>query len=428
MFSKVFEYFSPNYEQTQSRLTGAALLMCIFGVLFYAYEYYLRVAPSVMAVELKQTFDLGEAAFGYLAAFYYYAYVLMQIPVGLSMDRFGPRRMLTFACSACVLGTYLFANTTSALNAQIGRLMIGFGSAFAYVGVLKIASVWLPKRYFGLVAGICTALGMLGAISGEMIMTMLVESIGWRATLFYAACVGTVLTGALWLVLRDTTHTTNYVLPIETDTPLEKKLDSFKAILTSRQIWISGSIGCLTFLPITAFAEIWSISFLETAGMSKSEAAMGSAMVFLGFAVGAPVWGIVSNRLKSRRIPMILGSLLAACFMALLVWHPNNSIFWMYSLLLLTSFFASVEVLVFAVSDDASMHSVNATAIAFTNMLVMLGGAFLPPMIGKILDQRLQLMGDLTISDYSIALMVLPIALLLAAVLSFLLKETYQKD
>src|SRR6476469_4223069 len=79
-------------------VTGSAITMCLLAILFYYYEYYLRVAPSFMNAELKLTFNLSEAAFGNLAAFFYYAYTPMQIPVGMMMDRFGPRRLLTFAC------------------------------------------------------------------------------------------------------------------------------------------------------------------------------------------------------------------------------------------------------------------------------------------------------------------------------------------
>ena len=64
-------------------VTGSAVTMCVLAILFYYYEYYLRVAPSVMSSELKLTFNLSEAAFGNLAAFFYYAYTPMQIPVGM---------------------------------------------------------------------------------------------------------------------------------------------------------------------------------------------------------------------------------------------------------------------------------------------------------------------------------------------------------
>src|SRR5690606_40910706 len=83
-----------------------SVVMCTLGAFFYFYEYYLRVAPSVMNPALKSTFHISEAGFGTLAAYYYWAYVPLQMPVGLMMDGWGPRRILTLACFLCVLGTY----------------------------------------------------------------------------------------------------------------------------------------------------------------------------------------------------------------------------------------------------------------------------------------------------------------------------------
>jgi len=410
-------------------ITGVAILMCVLGALFYYYEYYLRVAPSVMGAELKQTFFLGEAAFGHLAACYYYAYTPLQIPAGVMMDRFGPRRVLTLACFLCAFGTYLFAATTHITIAQIGRFLVGFGSAFAYVGVLKISNYWLPSRYFALMAGLCTALGMLGGISGAVLMSDLVTRLGWQSTLYYSALPGIVLTFILWFILRDEKDTeTEIVKSVKTTSP---QFEGLKEMLLSPQMWICGMIGCLTFLPISGFAEVWAVSFLQTVGMTKADAAFGSSMIFLGFAIGGPLWGILSDRIQSRRIPLILGSFISAGLMALAIFMPSTSLLWMYSLLFFSAFFASVEILIFAVSNDLSRSSVSATAISFTNMLVMIGGALLPPLIGKLLDNVLHLsqesMPVITINDFSMALAVLPLALIVSGVLSYLLKESYHR-
>lgn len=401
---------------------GLALFMCFLGVSFYFYEYYLRVAPSVMHDPLKQSFGLGEAAFGHLAAFYYYAYTPMQVPVGVMIDRYGVRRILTVACLLCAGGAYLFSETRHVWVAQAARFLIGFGSAFAYVGVLKISNVWLPKKYFAFMAGLCSTLGMLGASSGQIVMTGLVQWEGWRPTLLLLAWVGVVLGGLLWLFLRDKVD--DRVDPSHNEwAPIP--LGSLKKILLSKQIWINGLIGCLTFLPIAGFAEIWAPDFLKAAGMTEQKAALGSSMLFFGFAAGGPLWGFLSDKIRSRRIPLILGSLFSAFFMALAIFMPSASVGWMYSLLFLTTFFASAEILVFAVSNDIAHTSVSATAVSFTNMLTMVGGMFLPTLIGVLLDDT-SLHEQACTTDYSHALAALPVALLIAAGLSMTLKESYR--
>jgi MFS family permease len=416
---------------TKNSIARGAVTMCFLGMAFYCYEYYLRVVPSVMSVELKQTFGLTEAAFGHLAACYNYAYTPMQVPVGMMMDRFGPRRILTFACFLCAFGTYLFAATTNIHVAQIGRLLVGFGSAFAYVGVLKISNVWLPQKYFALVAGLCTTLGALGGIGGQISLSHLVDTLGWQNTLHYSVVVGVVLTVVLWLVLRDSRTKDNK----EEQTKYEHVVPSIefsrlKEMLLSRQLWLNGLIGCLFYMPISGFAEVWAVSFLQAAGMTKHDAAMGSSMVLLGFAIGAPLWGWVSSVIQSRRIPLIVGSFISAVLMALAILEPSSSKLWMFPLLFATGFFAGAEILIFAVSNDLSRPAVSATAAAFMNTLVMIGGMFAPPMIGRLLDKSMQVVDNLpvlAIQDYSTVFMIIPIALVLAGIFSMLLKETYRQ-
>ncbi len=234
----------------------------------------------------------------------------------------------------------------------------------------------------------------------------------------------------LWAVLRDGSESEkNNRNEIDLAHEVHVKITGLKQIICSPQMWMTGIIGLLTFLPIAGFAEVWAVTFLQTVGLSNLVAATLASILFLGFAVGAPLWGIISDAMQSRRIPLIMGSFFAACFMALVVFMPSTSLIWMYALLFLSAFFASVEILIFAVSNDISRHSVSATAVAFTNMLVMIGGVLLPPVIGKILDSALlsDNAADLTASDFSIALSILPLGLVLSGILSLFLKESYHK-
>ncbi len=413
-------------------LSGLVVSMCVLGAIFYCYEYFLRVAPSVMASELKSAFSIGDAAFGHLAACYYYAYTPMQVPVGMMMDKFGPRRILTFACFCCVIGTYLFAVTESVLLAQIGRFAVGFGSAFAYVGILKISDIWLPRKYFVLMAGLATTLGMAGAIVGQMSMAFMVKNLGWQSTLQYSAYAGILLMLALWLVLRDEVPESKNKIKINPPLSEVKVIAGLFEIIKSPSMWINGCIGCLTFLPLSAFGELWAVPFLETVGFTKAEAAFGSSMVSLGFALGAPCFGIFSEQMKSRRIPLAMGSFVSAFFMFLVIAMPSMSKLWMFPLLFLSGFFAGGEILVFAIGNDLNRKEITATAAAFTNMVVMIGGVILPPVIGKLLDNSHKIAADGVLStvgvqEYSHALIVLPVALVLAGILSLYLKESYKK-
>ena len=140
-------------------------LICLIGAFFYCYEFVLRIIPGALQSELSAAFgNISATAFGQLSAMYYFAYSPMQMPVGMLMDRFGPRRLLTIACLLCTLGSFLFTYSSSLNIAGSGRFLVGFCSSFGFVGVLSLALNWLPRRYFSLVAGLITTLGMLGLV------------------------------------------------------------------------------------------------------------------------------------------------------------------------------------------------------------------------------------------------------------------------
>src|ERR1044072_4329198 len=120
--------------------TRFGILVCAVGAFFYCYEFVLRIIPGALQSELSAAFGhISATTFGQLSAFYYFAYSPMQLPVGMLMDRYGPHKLLTFACLCCTIGSWMFTDVSSMLIAGCGRFLVGFGSAFAFVGVLSLA-------------------------------------------------------------------------------------------------------------------------------------------------------------------------------------------------------------------------------------------------------------------------------------------------
>ena len=144
-----------------------ALLGWATGALFFLYAWILRVSPSVIIDELMRDFAFGAAAVGNLSAFYFYGYAGMQIPVGLLMDRFGPRRLMTLAGLGCAPGCVLFALAPTLWVLSLGRFMIGATAAFSFVGAMMVAGQWFPPARFALLSGLAMMLGMAGGVFGH---------------------------------------------------------------------------------------------------------------------------------------------------------------------------------------------------------------------------------------------------------------------
>ncbi len=417
-----------NYE---TRYALMPWFICGLGALYYCYEYFLRISPSVMMHELMKAYDLTGVQVGSLSAFYYHAYVPMQIIVGLLMDRYGPRRLLAMACMFCALGTYLFVGSRSLAIAELGRFFVGFGSAFAFVGALKLATIWLPPNRFALISGIITSLGMIGAMLGDISLRSLVDNIGWKTTTYSSAIVGVFLAMTIWLVVRD-------VNPSPTHPHYHTEKHNFRWLLSglwrtlkNKQIWFNGMIGFLLYISLSAFAELWAIPYLEQAhGFSKLYAADASAIIFLGWAIGGPCWGWFSDFVERRCMPLLIASVTALIVVCILLYAPHLSFVMVYFLLFIFGFLSSAQILVFAICREVTHFKIAGTAIALTNMFVMIGGNLFQPVIGKLLD--LGWSGTIvdgtrvySVFAYQTALSVMPIGILIAIILIYFIRETH---
>ncbi len=218
------------------------------------YEFILQVAPSVMADPMMKTFRVGAEGFGIISAFYFYAYAPSQLPAGVLFDRYGPRKLMTFAVTLCALGSIFFASTESVLTAALGRFLIGIGSAFSFIGVLVLLSRWFQPHYFAILAGIAQAMSSVGAICGEMPLAALTDSVGWRNASFILGGIGLLLAIALWLFIRDFPDQKTQ------SKPEQKFRDEWRRLIeVCRQsyTWKTGGYAFCIWTPIAVFAALW---------------------------------------------------------------------------------------------------------------------------------------------------------------------------
>jgi MFS family permease len=404
------------------------------GMLFYCYNYFLRVSPSAMQTDLTQTFHITATQFGTLAAFYYYAYTPMQLPAGMIYDRFGPRFVLFFACLIAVLGLSIFISADSLGIASAGRFLIGLGTAFAYIGTLKLASIWLPPTRFATVAGLTSALGMISGALSQKYLTSFVELIGYKQALHAALFVGIALSIAILLVIRSRPKADPNAKKEDMRAPINFRqlAGAIRIIFTNPQMWLIGIIGCLLYLPATVFLDLWGIPYLKNVyQLTGAQAVNISSMTFLGWIIGGPVIGMVSDRIKRRRMPLILTGGLAAALLCVVFYVPGLTLKQLYITFFITGFCCGAHPLCFALGKENNPGPISGTAVAVTNMLIMAGGAIFQPVVGKLLDMHttspvgVDGLPVYAAADYTFALSIIPLGVVTAIMLSFFLKETY---
>lgn len=412
------------------RWPGYAWIVWGLGAAFFFSEYFARVAPSVMVPDLMHAFNTGATGLGALSGFFYYAYVGMQIPVGALVDRYGAHSLLMLTAALCGLGSLIFAYSHTLYLAELARFLMGFGASFAFVGTLKLATVWFPPSRLGLLAGLTQALGMLGASVGQAPMSWSVQLIGWRQTTLWVGVELLVLAALIGLLVRDHPHA---------ETATDNRIHSIgelwegvKQVLKNSQTWVNGAYAGLIFAPTAAFAELWGVDYYEhTFGYSRSKAAFAIGLIFVGWGIGGPISGWVSDRMGLRKPLLYISALgsFATLVMALYLQLP----YWMTcSLLCLYGIMNTGLVTSYAVAGEINPRSVSGMSIAFANMTSVLIGALFLPVIGWILELQWDhtMVGGIPLYSpeaYKTAMLTLPGCLLLAFVAAFWVKETYCK-
>lgn len=404
------------------------------AVAFYFYELMILVSPSVMMDDLALAFQTTAEQLGMVAAFYYYAYALMQIPVGLLMDRFGPRILLTIAAALCALGCVIFGSATVLWAAKLGRFVMGMGGAFAVVGCLKLASLWFAVNRFAFLTGIMVAVGMMGCGFGQAPIAKVLSIIGWRETVFLCAITGAILSVVIWFVVANepvkrAAIQTRSVISFWSG--LKQNLGMLTEIMRSPQAWIVALYAGLMFVPTTAFGQLWGVPyFVERYQIDKIAAGAMVSMIFLGWAVGGPLYGWISDKMNRRKWPMGVAALSTVLVMGAILYLPVSPLA-MKGLMFLLGAFSSGFILAFSIVREINIPLLTGTAIGFINTLNNASGALAQPVVGMLLDKQLALepvtegAAVYTLAMYNSALLFLPICVLGALLLLPFIRETY---
>lgn len=412
-------------------ITFLPWVVWVLGCVFYFYEFLLQVSPSVMGTELMRDFAITGQTLGVLSGFYYYAYTPMQLPCGILMDRFGPHRLLTFATIICAVSTIAFSMTDNLLTAFVARLMIGFGSAFAAVGTMKLASNWFSTKRFALLTGLMVTIGMMGAIGGEAPLAMLVDHFGWRQSMFGIGIAGLFLAFLIFIIIKDQPIQQTDSSAAHDAIEQAPMLRSLVVLLKNKQLWLVAIYGSLMFMATPVFCGLWGVPFLMLKmNIVKATAANYVSLVFIGWAIASPVWGVFSNRIGLRKPPLYIGAIGAVITSMLFIYAPIKAPWIMECLLFAFGIFSAGFLPSFSVAKELCSKHYVATGLGFMNMFNMIGIAFSQPFIGYVLDRMWtgELINNVRIyslESYYIGLAILPIGMFLALLILPFVRETY---
>ncbi|MDR1435106.1 MAG: MFS transporter [Puniceicoccales bacterium] len=402
---------------------------------FYFYELFVRVMPGTMLQEMQFHYNVSLTTLSIASGIYYYIYAPMQIFAGILLDRFGGRRIMipasitVAAGCACILipwnSIWLFA---------IGRLLMGFGSAFGFIGVMYLATVWFHKEHLSFLAGTTTALGFLGAILALKFIPYCAKVLNWQNCWLEASLFGLISAAILYKFIPQT--------PIWEKKRREAHFEEFApnhafsgffSVIRNKQTWLLGLIGGILYMPTTVLGDLWGKEYVETVYYtSKENAGFIISMIYLGWFIGAPFWGFFSDRTGLKRSLLFFSTLSASILLSILILCDKMSLHLLMTCLFFTGFVSAPQVICFLLGIEENAENTKASAIATINMIISLVGGIFQFIVGFILDHLCDnfiksMPHHYDAQTFKWALFVMPIFTLIGFFLTFSLNKNSNK-
>jgi len=413
------------------KVTFFGLFIWTLAALFFLYEFFLRTFIGTIADELIHSFHVTPVQLSIIGSAYYLTYSLMQIPVGLMTDRFGVRRLLMFATLTCVAGVFAFSFSHSFYMAVISRFLMGFGSSFGFICLLVLALNWFPQDNFGFFSGLSQFLGAIGPlIAGAPLVWVLQDAHdNWRLVLSGIGFFGVALAVFIAIFVRNHPKRLAYrtVFLERTDSLWQRLL----RLLKNGQTWAIVFYSGFVYVSLVLLGAVWGTEYLEAKGFPQSTAAFIASLVWLGLAVGCPVFGFISDRIRRRKPIMVLcGGFGIFVSLAIIYW-PAHHAFVFESLFFCLGVAGAGQSLAFATIAEHSERSLHATAMSLNNSMLMFFSTILVPAIGVIIEYSVHLSSGLTKTvyhphDFVLGFLSMPLFYVVATLISMLgIKETY---
>jgi sugar phosphate permease len=374
----------------------AWLAWSVWGVAatFYLAAFYLRTSPAVMTTELMRDFGIKASQLGQFSAFYFYAYILMQVPTGVFVDSFGARRLLIVGSLAAAAGTLMFGLTNSYVVASVGRAIVGGSTAVGWVVTLKLATHWFPRSRFAMLSGLGLMMGNLGALFAQVPLRLLVERYGWRAVAVGSTACVLLIGAAAWALVANDPVDKGY----ESYAPAELQhtghlslggmLREFPQLFTYRNTWLivlaqGGFVGAML-----SFTGLWGPTYLrQRFGVTPSGAAAICSVMIVCWAVASPLAGYASDHIGRRKPVYLGGAIVAAAGWSTLFYAPLPlAVFTIVASI--TSGACGAVVVAFAFAKESVPVRFLGTISGAVNVGNMLGPTLLQPAIGWVLDRQ----------------------------------------
>ncbi len=412
----------------KEKVTVIGVFIWSIAALFFLYEFFLRTFLGSLEPEIMKSLSLNAETFSILGSCYYLTYGIMQVPVGFIVDKFGVKFTMVFATALCSLSAISFGLSPDFFCGFISRLFMGFASSFAFICLLVLARTWFPKSKFGFFAGLSQFIGTLGPIlaGGPLIMFLSSSNINWRTFIIIIGLVGFVLTIASLLFV-----TTKKNIGEEEVLFLKRKVktkDQFINLFSNKQAWMVAVYSALIYTSIATLGAIWGTRVLIAKGLTHVHAASAISVLWIGYAVGCPVTGLISDLLQRRKNTLIFLAALAFVSTLCLCLIPSAPFDVFLVIFFFIGFSGGGQNIGFATIVEKVSNNLSAASMGLNNGLMLLFDTVNPIIFGFLVMITLNNKNSdvFASSNFFYALLYIPLLCLIGLFISiFFIKETY---
>ncbi|MCF7791691.1 MAG: MFS transporter [Victivallales bacterium] len=419
-----------NNGDIKEKITLIGVFIWSIAAVFFLYEFFLRTFLGSLEPQIMKSLHLNAETFSMIGACYYLTYGIMQVPVGLIVDRIGVKAAMVFATSLCGISAIAFGLSPDFICGFLSRLLMGFASSFAFICLLVIARTWFPKERFGFFAGLSQFIGTLGPIiaGGPLIMFLKYEHMDWRTFITGLGLFGFVLSFLCLIFVKSKKGVKEDQLVFaERKISLKRQL---KSLFGNKQAWMVAIYSALIYTSIATLGAIWGTRVLIAKGLNQVHAAGAISVLWIGYAVGCPVTGLISDLMKKRREILIFVAILATFSIFALGIIDNGSFELFYFIFFCIGFSGGGQNVGFATIVEKTSDKLSAASMGLNNGLMLLFDTVNPLIFGFLVMVTMtdRSSDAFTSQNFYMALMYIPVLTAIALFLSiFFIKETYCK-
>lgn len=410
---------SPAGGDQSKQLNTVFIIAWFMCTVFYFVQYALRSAPSIMQQEIIATLNISSIEMAGIIGLYFYSYAFFALVSGVLLDRIGPRFTASLGILLVVLGCVLFCSGT-VFSAKSGRFLQGAGSGLAFTSAVFLATRGFPKKWLATAVGMTQCFGMLGGFMGQAVVSPIIKNQVLTWQMFWMVSAGVLVVifiGSVLITPRTREGKINW----------GGLTEPYLVVLKNPQSYVCAIISAMMFMPTNVGNIAWGSQFLiDGLNANPSDVALRLAMVPLGWVIGCPILGYISDSI-GRRKPVVLGSIIMMLITGgVIVYMPNSMPNYVMGLLL--GIFSGAAMIPYTMIKEVNPDEVKGTATGVINFIVFVTSAIVTNLFSMLIGHLKEIEGgQLTLKVFQSADMVFVGGLALAFVLTLVVRETGSK-